>query len=874
MPSGPTVLVTGDVVVDCHLYERDRPASSDATPRGLHLHEEYGGAVLTQRLIQEVLDPQKHGEARTPFDLTGNLAGVDQRFRAYALWQPTPKAPGSKQDVWRMVTPLGYVQNRRDPKPAEPASRCALPPWPPVVAPQAAPDVLVLDDNGACFRNADWMSQWCLPQPGEPLPRHILLKLSEPVGAGDLWHRLQSRADLRERLAVLVSARALRNAGARLSRGLSWERSIEHLLAALFADGGAAPLRALTNCRYLIVTFEHDGAVWIDCGAQRQGAFVFDAAHAEGEWLGTSAGRALAYQTCAAAALARQLVLTPSATPDFGDALERGLSAMRRLREDGHGSARNRDEPIGGSGFPVATLAQEIRDPQHRFARSPLPDHLFAGPPPEGTWSVLTGAEHATRSNPLYITARQILLRGQIALDSVPHLRIGKLWIAGRDEQQAYRSLRRQLNDYKHPRGAGRKPLSIGVFGPPGAGKSFGVRELATGIFGDRADADDYAGWLEFNLSQFSAPADLAGAFHQVRDKVLQGLIPVVFWDEFDSQDYRWLQYLLAPMQDGRFQEGQLTHTLGRCVFIFAGGTAATFDAFGPTPANAAAWRAFALAKGPDFKSRLDGHLNVLGPNPAPSADPFFPVRRAILLRGMLGCKPDERLEIDPGLVTALLQVPEYRHGARSLEKVIEPFKINKGERRLPLLRWQLPAPHQLDLHVDGAEFHRLCRANPPMEIPEALVERVAAEIHASWRDRIHETGERTDYDVAFADLPAETQNANRAAARRMSGLLALAGLELSETADTEENEAAVRAHIEHHLELLAAEEHERWMEEKRAAGWTYGKPRKNTKKQHDCLVPLAQLDPATRTKDRNQVRHFPDYAKKAGLRIVFMNQG
>src|SRR5581483_4690165 len=134
------------------------------------------------------------------------------------------------------------------------------------------------------------------------------------------------------------------------------------------------------------------------------------------------------------------------------------------------------------------------------------------------------------------------------------------------------------------------------------------------GIFG-APGAKAYQGWMEFNLSQFADSRDLIGAFHQVRDRVLQGYTPVVFWDEFDSREYEWLQYLLAPMQDGRFQEGQITHQLGKCVFIFAGGTAWAFDEFGPRPDDADDVRRFKLAKGPDFKSRLDGYINVLGPN-------------------------------------------------------------------------------------------------------------------------------------------------------------------------------------------------------------------------------------------------------------------
>ena len=105
-----------------------------------------------------------------------------------------------------------------------------------------------------------------------------------------------------------------------------------------------------------------------------------------------------------------------------------------------------------------------------------------------------------------------------------------------------------------------------------------GTKQIAFEILGKDAPL------LEFNLSQFSDPVDLIGAFHQVRDTVLGGRTPVVFWDEFDSQNLKWLQYLLAPMQDGKFQSGQLTHTLGKSVFVFAGATSWDFEHFGPAP--------------------------------------------------------------------------------------------------------------------------------------------------------------------------------------------------------------------------------------------------------------------------------------------------
>jgi hypothetical protein len=58
--------------------------------------------------------------------------------------------------------------------------------------PEAAPDVLVLDDAGDGFRRAEQADLWCLPEPGDgkALPGWIVLKLAGSIGRGDLWDRL------------------------------------------------------------------------------------------------------------------------------------------------------------------------------------------------------------------------------------------------------------------------------------------------------------------------------------------------------------------------------------------------------------------------------------------------------------------------------------------------------------------------------------------------------------------------------------------------------------------------------------------------------------------------------------------------------------
>lgn len=944
-----TILVTGDLVLDHHLYEGTSPDPHNSHERPLSSLVEWGGASLLYRLLQQVelerridilwqtrIEARKSNPAasdlkepsrpkaddpelaKVPTDIATSLAWADLpqpdalgclpspvcTSHGYALFSPTPRSAKDTRLVWRVSKALGYGSPTGSVgsagTPAFPALSSNLP---------ARPHVVCLDDAGSGFRHLrdPESNAWCLParrtDANESGP-WIVLKLSGDLESGPLWDRLARRRDLHSKLVVVVSAQQLRMAEVRLSSGLSWERSVEHLLCE-FRHNPA--LQRLHSARHVIVHFGIDGAVWIDLTKPRkpQALLVFDAANAEGEWAEALEGRAFAYQTCVAAAVCRLLATsatdgTPLAPDAIARALGAGLSTMRRLRSDGHGPTQ---DPSGSgvvpSGFPTGPLARELLAPTHNFSHVTVPDSVWqavASGRPNTEWTILSQTQNPQHPRqPLYGLARQIVERGEIALSRLPHLRIGKLLATDRADMEALRTLRRLFNAYKPKSNLGKKPLSIGVFGAPGSGKSFGVKELALGTFAPPG-AKEYAGWKEFNLSQFNGPEDLVGAFHQVRDIVLQGIIPVVFWDEFDSSNYKWLQYLLAPMQDGRFQEGQSTHTIGKCVFIFAGATSWTFDSFGVFEKQPDIDH-FRLAKGPDFKSRLDGAYDVLGLNqclvpprddhgnpnltrptrdwvPNPD-DIYFPIRRALMVRSMLAGNPTAPLHFDGGLLTAILQNGSYLHGARSLEKVIEPLTrpTNFLDQRLRPIRSALPSPSQLRLHVkDPDEFHRLCREHHPAALldPKTL-ETLAQAIHAYYSKKVRSRREFNPNAKAWAGLPPDTKHSNEAAARRMPDILALAGLQLVPGSASQKDRAEIMAHLHLHLELLAEAEHIGWMAERQQSGWTYNQTRDDKQRQHDCLKPYRDLPTHQQDKDRDAVLHYPDCAELIGCKIAFV---
>lgn len=852
------ILVVGDFVLDHHIYEGQRHHYGEPAEHGVKVCQQLGGAALVADILRE-LNPNQIDIEGAPAN-TGTTT-VSQHS-AYAFWRPFPRKESRERQFWRVSEAMGFG-DRADGHGSVKTARAAGSP--------DQPAVVVIAEGGMGFRDAP--DAW----PKEELAKAtwIVFKTTAPVAEGLLWEYLTK--DHQDRLVVVIAAHELRKSPARLSTGLSWEETLGNLLAEL--QPGRA-LSALTRCRHLIISFESEGVVWMDLAGHTKGErlgpgtrvhFVHDTPVVEGERAHAVEGTALGLQSCMAAAVAWQLGRD-----------EAGLAAMRDLREKGHGPAV--ETP---SGFPAARLARVIKNSPYQYSRA-----VFAAGAPlaRPSWSLLR--ESLGQDEPAFDLARLVLLRGPIALASLPHLRIGNLLTADRQEMESLRTLVQVVRRYQR-HDTGKKPLSLAVFGPPGAGKSFAVRELANQII-------DGAGWLEFNLSQFSGPDDLVGAFHRVRDQVLQGKLPVAFFDEFDAHSYKWLAPLLAPMQDGKFQDGQITHTLGKCVFVFAGGTSWTFETFGPpAPApgatdESAGWRDFRLAKGPDFKSRIDGYLNVVGPNrravPAsPTADEAqkiwvgghalvsdpedvcFPIRRALMIRSELRCQPHEKLDIDAGLVHALLRVESYTHGARSLGKILQPFIATRpgALRRSSLL------PHaQLGMHVDADAFIALCGEARPARKTDRLadhqIETIAPAIHETFRSLGKKGGWlKPASDKDFADLSEFLKDSNRAAAERVLDNLQLVGWHLASGLATADEEQVVSDRIEYVLETLAEAEHDGWTEWHLSRGWRWAPQRDDDKQLHPCLRPYIALPKVEVDKDRDTVRHYPDFARQAGMKIV-----
>jgi hypothetical protein len=837
----PSIVVAGDLSVDW--FETETP------PRGLAKGEPVnprnwktypavsreakpGGAWLVADFVRattaaEVLAPPSR-------DL--RAVAADELVHSYVELGRFPAVGGKKDDktsVFRVKSYKGFTGPTGD-RPSAYAFKDQ----------GAEPRLVVLDDAGNGFRDHEDLWPAALSTEAKPL---VVVKMSRPLSAGLLFEHLRKRHAAR--LVLVLSADDLRREGVKISRRLSWERTATDFVWQMASNPALLPLNA---CGAIVVRFGVDGAIVYSSSKGAVEAWLYyDPATGEdaaGEvWPGDMIGTGSAFTAGLASVVAEQGLAGVRA------GVVKGMAAARRLWQGGFGG------DIERLAYPGQEIFRPLEPQDGTIAEVPVPPPTAAEPADPGFWCIL---DTLSRSDLETIAANLVVKGKDPMLDKVPSGRFRNLRTFDRSEIESFRGIKNLIGEYLASPAVGR-PLSIAVFGAPGSGKSFGVNEVAESVAPGRLQK------IEFNLSQFSAIDELVAAFHRVRDIALGGKMPVVFFDEFDAAfngRLGWLKYFLAPMQDGAFSDGHDVHPIGRAILVFAGGTSSSYEGFccAEDPA------AFKAVKGPDFVSRLRGYVNIKGPNPVDDKERLFLVRRAQILRFQLEKSAPQIFDgaktcrIDPGVLRAMIKVPAYRHGIRSILAVIEMSQL---AGRQSFEQAALPSPEQLDLHVDADAFSRLVVRDVLLGSAREIL---AKAIHERYRK--DNAGKRAAKDPAMAGwaaLDEGLKESNRRQADHIPAKLKAVGCDFAPAS----GQASPAKFAAAEVETMARLEHERWVAEKHLAGFTAG-ARDNAAKTSPYLVPWDELDEKIRDIDRQAVREIPELLASAGFEIYRLKKG
>ena len=886
-----TIVVAGDVTVDWFMY----PVKVSNEGENWRLHTSShadalpGGAALLTEFIKRSLKAEGIETSVAGPQLPEQLRDIPPEKVIHSnVMLDRFQVRGGEEKVLRISKSLGYIgPGIGSPQPLPPEHDFA------------DADIIVLDDAGNGFRDHSEVWHGALKCMGDPL---IVYKMSTPLITGALWKEVCKKSP--ENLIMVINANDLRQIpGVHISKSLSWERTAKDFVFQLHR---LDELKELQQCPYLIVLFGTDGAILYRGGKGANATLVFDQCSLEGGFAARIDGSMVGLTSIFTAMIVRQLA--KDGIPGLKTGIKQGLGYSRALLEAGY------VETDTGIEYGIKEVFSS-NGTNYTYATCPIERPRDLTNPDPNFWRILNQKTRSIRQ----LVADEIVIKGKKTkgLEGVPAGVFGELVTIDRAEIESYSAIRELIIEFlENPRP--KYPLCFAVFGPPGSGKSFGVKQILKDIDRDRNKLKR----LIFNISQFNSYQDLGAAFHDVRDIALEGKVPFVFFDEFDSalegQQLGWLKYFLAPMQDGEFRDGESTHPIGNAIFVFAGGTKSTFEHFvGNLPENNSsvatlkrdgdelqtddkavteeAEKMFRDAKGPDFVSRLRGYINVMGPNRQRREnddDDTFIIRRAKILRTLLkmdqsasGLLNKGELNIDEGVLRAMLYVTEYKHGNRSMKALIEMSRL-EGKKCFDLSA--LPVWEQLNLHVDADEFLFLTKMEryqsmlrlqdfPKLDKisylkkEEDMVMPIAKLIHEDYAEHRKAEGTSSDSTVPFDNLPEDFKQSNIDAAEDIPnklrainhGIRKIPPDRTAWTPDVTDKE----------VKKLASMEHDRFCRERRLLGWIYGEKKDIVNKITPYLVSFGELPDDIKVYDRQSIYAIPVILKKLGYEIYRMEE-
>ena len=722
----------------------------------------------------------------------------------------------------------------------------------PIIDDDSNADIVILDDENNGFN--DNKEFWPLALKENNTSPIILYKMNNPIDSSDLWKQLKEFHN--ENTIVIINADDLRSKGVNISKSLSWERTAQDFIWQIHNNPN---LSFLESCRHLIIPFGLEGAIYYRNENVIETKLYFLPYEFESGFIKDYQGKMYGLTSCFVAGLASAIVSGRQENEELYESIysgiRKGIVAAQKFFINGFG-----EDP-----HSYCADASLFIEEDNDFVKEDYVQDVVVptrtDPNCRACWYILKEKSSTNLAEIGY----DIVKNGvKSALNSIPIAQFGNLTTVDKAEIESYRSIKNLMLEYISTKNTVR-PLSMAVFGTPGSGKSFGIVEIANSI------ASNVIKKLDFNLSQFSSPLDLANAFHKVRDVVLEGRIPLVFFDEFDSileGKLGWLKYFLAPMQDGVFRQGDSTHPIGKAIFVFAGGTSITFSKFSGEDIKDEEEQKkfltdFKSSKGPDFISRLRGYVNILGPNQTDdNSDQLFIIRRAMLLRSLLERKVPHLInengetQIDNGVLRALLKIKRYKHESRSMEAILEMSMLTNAKK------WEqssLPSKEQLKLHVDEEQFLRHLMHDA---FYSEKIEELAIAIHKRDLSFDRKNEENDKLLVPWNKLDEDVKDYYREQVKHIPNSLLKINYDLVSVNEKLE----ILEFTQKEMDILAESEHTHWYNYKKKMNLKCGQA--NYRKGDPNLVCWDKLSQDKKNEVYEMVKVWPEILAKSNFKL------
>ena len=231
-------------------------------------------------------------------------------------------------------------------------------------------------------------------------------------------------------------------------------------------------------------------------------------------------------------------------------------------------------------------------------------------------------------------------------------------------------------------------------------------------------------------------------------------------------------------------------------------------------------------------------------------------------------------MKIDDAVLHALLLIPSYKHGLRSLEKIISTSRLS-GRTKFDVSA--LPPEEQIQLHVDGRTFMSYLRSP---KLPPVLREKLAEglfERYKKQREIMAKTPEEKkalEKDRAMVDwdeLSGELKESTRSQADDIPRKLRAVGYFMLNEVRSDPL-IRVPEFTKEDLDILDEMEHERFNAERLQRQWRMG-ARNSKQRTTPFLVPWRDLTQEWKDVDRVMVECVPKVLDKAGYYMYRMKE-